>query len=87
MMTSAPPSPSIVALPEPAVIVLAPVDPMIDIALDTSLASTLAKSLIVEPPEVAWFVERARFKLTALCITSVFTPPTPPSIEDSEPWK
>ena len=52
-MTSEPPRPSIVSAPEPPVIVLAPLEPTIEAALDTRLASTFWKSVSVVPPDTA----------------------------------
>ena len=52
-MVSAPPPPSSVSLPEPAVIVLADDVPVIEIAADSPLASTFWKLFtVVESPDV-----------------------------------
>ena len=83
-MTSAPPSPSMVSAPDPAVMTLTPVEPVIESAPETAEALTFSKLRIVEPPLVAWFVEEARFRLTATSRISVFVPP-PALIESSEP--
>ena len=52
-ITSSPPSPSMVSDAEPPVIVLAAAEPKIVIEVDTALASTFRKFLIVVVPEVS----------------------------------
>ena len=49
-MTSAPPSPSIVSAPEPAEIVFAAVEPMIESAVEMALAFTFAKFVTTGVP-------------------------------------
>ena len=53
MITSWPPSPSMVVAPEPALIVLAPADPTTDMAVVTTLAFTLVKFWMFVVPDVA----------------------------------
>ena len=83
-MTSAPPSPSIVSLPEPPVIVLAPVEPSRVMLVATALASILVKRVTLVEPEIS-LPALARLTLVPVSRTSVEVP-LPPSRLVSEPW-
>ena len=88
-MTSAPPPPSIVSLPEPVVMVLAEDDPVtvkVELRRD---ASRFSKFTALTPSPVVWSEPAPTAKLTAVmppaaARTSVSVP-APPSIEVSVP--
>ncbi len=88
-MTSAPPPPSIVSLPEPVVITLAELDPVTVNAVESALASRFSKLVTPTTSPVVWSVPAATARLTAVvppdtAMTSV-SEPVPPSIEASVP--
>ena len=81
-MTSAPPPPSIVSLPEPPVIRFALDVPVMDTADVSAEASTFWKFDTVAVSPVVWS-ELPRLTVTAAFMISVLVP-VPPSIETSE---
>ena len=82
-MTSAPPPPSMVSLPDPLVIVFAAAVPVIETAEDSAEASTFWKLATAVESPVVWSA-LPRLTMAAVLITSVLVP-VPPSIEVSVP--
>ena len=76
-------APSMVSLPAPPVMMLAPDEPVIDTAAETADASTFWKLLIVPAPNDNWLA-LARFSTTEVFRISVLVP-VPPSTEVSVP--
>ncbi len=75
-MTSAPPAPSIVSLPEPVVMILATDDPVIVTEPDNPEASTFWKFATLVASPVVWSTLPRLTVVTALS-SSVLLPPLP----------
>ena len=82
-MTSAPPAPSIVSLPDPPVMTLAVTDPVIETDEDSVEASTFWKLLTMVASPTVWSTT-PRLTVAAVFSASVLLP-APPSSEFSVP--
>ena len=89
-MTSAPPPPSTISLPEPVVIVLADAEPVTVSAVETTEASRFSKLATATVSPVVWSTPAATAKLTAVmppeAASVSVSDPVPPSIDVSDPW-
>jgi hypothetical protein len=88
-MTSKPPPPSIVSLPEPVVIALAEDEPVTVRAEPRADASTFSKFVMLTVSPMVWSEPAATEKLTAVVPPETarisVSVPVPPSIEVSVP--
>jgi hypothetical protein len=91
LITSAPPPPSMMSLPEPVVITLAAVEPVTVNAAVMADASRFSKFATLAESPMVWSAPAATAKLTAVRVAPLATinvsVPEPPSIEVSVPWK